>query len=253
MRWLPPLALSILAADLSAQTPVFRASLGFSGGFSGGSYGFTSDLAGFDDDADADLVQAEFEATSARGFGGGLRYERSATESGAGLFRDPAFPADPGLRATNDALRIHFTYRLQQHRFEMPIRAGLHFGGLTLEDEAALTPDTRYSSFGPFFEVEPELLLLRAGAARWSVYGQLGVGIAGTAIEIDGDPRDYRSDSALFDVEFGTRVSFGLAEIGLAFVGRYQSMNPSDVEAGQFVYGFDAGFEGVMLSAGVRF
>ena len=48
-------------------------------------------------------------------------------------------------------------------------------------------------------------------------------------------------------------TTIGPAEVGLAFVGRYQSMDASDVEAGQFIYGFDAGYEGVLLSAGVRF
>lgn len=244
-----PIVLSVLATALSAQSASFRGGLGFSGG----SYGFDSDLAGFDDDADASLFQTEFEATSARGFGGGLRYERFRTESGAGLFRAPGVPLNPGLRATNDTLRVHFTYRVQQHRFEMPLRAGLHFSGLALVDEAGLSADTDYGSFGPFFEAEPEVVLLRSEVSRWSVYGQFGLGIAGTAIDIDGDPRDYRATAGFFDVELGTRVTIGPAELGLAFVGRYQSMDASDVEAGQFIYGFEAGYQGVLLSAGVRF
>ena len=43
------------------------------------------------------------------------------------------------------------------------------------------------------------------------------------------------------------------AGLGLAFLGRYQSMDQSTAVGGQFVYGFDSSFHGLLLSAGVRF
>ena len=91
------------------------------------------------------------------------------------------------------------------------------------------------------------------GEFRWTIFGQLGFGVAGTSIDVDGDSRDYTSDSGFFNLELGTRASYGVLELGLAFVGRYHSMDSSSIEAGQFVYGFDAGYEGFLLTAGVRF
>ena len=48
-------------------------------------------------------------------------------------------------------------------------------------------------------------------------------------------------------------LGLGPVELGLAFLGRYQSMDQSAAVGGQFVYGFDSGFHGLLLSAGVRF
>src|SRR5690606_38824 len=119
--------------------------------------------------------------------------------------------------------------------------------GLTLDDDAVSNPETKYVSVGPFFEIEPELTLVRAGKLQWSIYAQLGIGIAATAIDVDGDFRDYESSSAFSMVEAGTRLRIGGADIGLAFIGRYNSMDRSDIESGSFVYGYDAGFQGVLI------
>ncbi|MFN3244158.1 MAG: hypothetical protein ACE37K_21815 [Planctomycetota bacterium] len=248
MRWLA-LPLLLLTTPLVAQRPLFRGGIGISFG----TYTFESDLAGFDDDATAGLFQAEFEVTTRRGFGGGIRYEAFATDDDESLFRDPGNPFDRGTQATSGTFLGHFTYRIQQHRFEMPVRVGVLLNGLVLDDQGSVNPETTYASIGPFFEVEPELTLVRAGAVRWTIYGQFGFGVAGTAIDVDGDFRDYESDSGFLNVEAGTRVAFGPAEFGLAFIGRYQSMDRSDIESGQFVYGFDAGYEGLLLTAGFRF
>jgi len=248
MRWLALLPL-LLTTPLLAQRPLFRGGLGFSGG----RYDFDSDLAGFDDDATAGLFQAEFEVVSRKGFGGGVRYEAFTTDDDEGLFRDPSNPLDRGTRATSGSFQGHFTYLIRQHRFEMPMRVGVLFNGLLLDDKGTVNPETRYASLGPFFEFEPEVTLVRSGNLRWSLYGQFGVAITGTAIDVDGDFRDYVSDSAFLNVEAGTRLAFGPAVFGLAFIGRYQSMDRSDIEAGQFVFGFDGGYEGVLLTAGVRF
>ena len=248
MRWLA-LPLLLLTTPLIAQRPQFRGSLGFSGG----SYDFDSDLAGFRDDATAGLFQAEFEVVSKRGYGGGVRYEGFTTDEDKSLFRDPGNPSDRGTQASSGTFQAHFTYRMQQHRFEMPVRVGLLFNGLVLDDQGAVNPETTYASLGTFFEIEPELTLVRSGSLRWTLYGQFGFGVAATAIDVDGDFRDYESDSGFFNLEAGTRIAFGPAEFGLAFIGRYQSMDSSDIEAGQFVPGFDTGYEGLLLTAGFRF
>tara|TARA_R110002072_G_scaffold139249_1_gene282703 strand:- start:48822 stop:49571 length:750 start_codon:yes stop_codon:yes gene_type:complete len=249
MRWLA-LPLLLLCTQLVAQRPVR-----FHGGFgvAGGTYNFDSDLAGFTDDATAGLLQAEFEVTTRRGFGGGMRYEYFTTKNDEGLFRDPNNAFDEGVQARSGTFLAHATYLISQHRFQMPMRVGLLVNGLTLDDDAAANPETSYVSVGPFFEIEPELTLLRAGPLQWSLYAQLGFGIAGTAIDVDGDFRDYDSTSGFGMVEAGTRLRVGPAEFGLAFIGRYQSMDRSDIESGSFVYGYDSDFQGVLVSAGFTF
>ena len=249
MRWLA-LPLLLLSAELVAQRPIH-----FHGGFgvAGGTYNFDSDLAGFDDDATAGLLQAEFEVTSRRGFGGGFRYEYSMTENNEGLFRDVGNPFDEGTQARSGTFLAHATYLIHQHRFRMPVRVGLLINSLTLDDDGAVNPETSYFSAGPFFEIEPEVTLLHAGAFEWSIYAQLGFGVAGTSIEADGDFRDYESTSGFGMIEAGTRVHVGPANFGIAFIGRYQSMDRSDIEGGTFIYGYDSDFEGVLISAGFSF
>lgn len=254
MRWpaLPLLVLSasVLAGALSAQRrPHFHGSLGFAGG----RYAFDSDQSGFDDDANAGLLQARFEATSSRGFGGGIRYEYLRTENDEGLFRDPGNAFDRGTEARSGTFQAHFTYRYQQHRFAMPVRIGVLVNGLVLDDEGATNPESTFVSVGPFFEVEPELTLLRSGPLRWSIYGLMGLSGAATGIDLDGDFRDYTSSSGFFMVEAGTRLRIGPGFVGLAFIGRYQSMDRSDLEGNNFIFGYDSEFEGILLSAGVSF
>ena len=241
--------LLLATAPLTAQDPLFRGSLGISGG----SYRFDSDLPGFNERADTGLFQVEFEAAAANGYGGGFRFESFTSDDDDGLFRIAGDPLDRGTRASGSTFQAHFTYLIRQHRFEMPLRAGLMLNGLVLEDQGAPDPETSYGSFGPFAEIEPEITLSHHGATTWSAYGLFGFGVTGTEIEVDGDPRDYRSDSGFVSVEVGTRLTFGYAEIGIALFGRYQSMDPSSIEDGQFLYGFDGGYEGVLLTAGVRF
>ena len=247
MRALAALLLSATAAV--SQEAQLRGSLGWAGG----SLRLDSDAPGLDDRADAELFQAHFEATSSRGFGGGLRYERFSSDGVDGLYRDPLDPSDPGVKASNEAFQAHFTYLMRQHRFEMAVRAGLMQSKLVLDDPIAADPEIDFTSFGPFFEVEPEVTLVRRGRSRWSVYGKFGFAFAPTSIDADNDPRDYVSESTFLNLELGTRYRAGPVELGLAFLGRYQSMDQSSVTGGQFVYGFESGFHGLLLSAGVRF
>jgi len=256
MRWLA-LALFLTATTLVAQRdrPYFRASFGAAGG----NYGFDSDLAGFDDDADAGLLQARFEYTTRKGIGGGIRFEHFRTERDEGLFRDPSNLFDRGTQARSSTFLAHGTFRFEQHRFSMPVRFGILVNGLTLDDHAATDPETDYVSAGPFFEVEPELILFHRGKMEMSVYTQAGFGAAGTLIEVDGeldangDLREYESSTGFAMFEVGTRLKVGKAQFGIAFVGRYQSMDRSEFEGNNFIFGYDSGFEGVLLTAGVTF
>ncbi|MEZ6037962.1 MAG: hypothetical protein R3F29_10805, partial [Planctomycetota bacterium] len=134
-RLLFPLLLA--TAPLFAQDrtrPYLNAQLGFAAG----RFSFDSDVGGFDDDKAAGLFSIEAEATTRKGFGGGLRFEGTAIDNGEddddGLFRDPSNVNDFGFDARNTTLFGHFTFRVEEHRFAMPIRVGLLFNGLVLED-----------------------------------------------------------------------------------------------------------------------
>ncbi len=235
------LTCSVLTAQ-GRERPYFRGSLGLAGG----SFDFMTDTGSLDDDTDAGLFQLEFEATSPGGIGGGIRYEGLATD-------DDLFVVNgtPPTEARSGSLFAHFTYRVEEHRFAIPIRIGLLLNGLTLEDDAGF--ETTYASIGPYFEVEPELTLVRRGGFRWSLYGLLGVGAAATAIDVDQDFRDYESSTGFVGLEAGTRLRAGPAEFGVGYVGRFQSMDESDVEAGQVVLGYDADFHGVLFTFGLVF
>lgn len=250
----PLLATALLtAAALPAQQPQgrFRATVGLAGG----SYGFDSELAGFDDRGDAGMLQLAAEGTTSAGIGGGLRLELAATDDADGLFRSSA--ADTGTEARNLNVFGHFTYRIEQHRFAMPVRVGLMCNSLRLDDRDGGRPDHDYLSLGPAFEIEPELTLLRRRPLRWSIYGLLGLGAGATTIDVEGDPRDYESSTACFAIEAGTRLCLDHAEFGLAYIGRFRSMARSTFErygsSYDYVQGYDDDFQGLLLTFGVRF
>ena len=249
MRWLSVVFLISSSVVAQESRPNFRGGIGFAGG----TYHFDSDLDGFDDSANAGLFQARFEYTSARRVGGGVRFEYLATDRDEGLFSDPANPANRGTEARSSTLLAHATFRLEQHRFTMPMRVGLLVNGLILDDHSAVDPETSYWSAGPFFEIEPELVLTRRGKLEWSVYAQLGFGAGSTAIDVDGVSGNYRSTTAFGMVEAGTRMRIGKAQLGIAFIGRYQSMERSGFESNSFIFGYDSEFEGVLLTAGFSF
>ncbi len=99
------------------------------------------------------------------------------------------------------------------------------------------------------------LLLLSASVvaqdARPHFHGSFGVG--GTSIEVDGGFRDYESATGFGMVEAGTRLRIGRAQVGIAFIGRYQSMDRSELEGNSFIFGYDSEFEGVLFTAGFCF
>jgi hypothetical protein len=117
--------------------------------------------------------------------------------------------------------------------------------GFVLDEQTVANPETTYLSVGPFFEVEPELVLLRRGKLEWSIYGQFGFG--------DGDFRDYESATGFGMVAAGTRLRIGRAQVGIAFIGRYQSMDRSELKGNSCIFGYDSEFEGVLFTAGFCF
>ncbi len=251
MRLVLPLAVLVLASVSFAQDdagPRFRIAAGLAAGV----FDFEDDGPGVSGatlmgDTGAGMFRLQFEATSSRGIGGGVRLESVASDDD--LFEDEGFAAS---EARNGTLFGHFTYRHEAHRFAMPIRVGLLFNGLTLEEDAT-DAEVQYGSFGPYVEVAPEVVVARSGRTSWSLYGEFGVGVAATAIEVDGDPADYESATAFGGVELGTRLTLNKIELGLAYVGRFQSMDESDPEGGFAVLGYDAAFNGLMFTFGVIF
>ncbi len=246
MRILLPTLLLGLAAPLVAQepeSPRFRIAAGLAGGW----FDYDTDGSNLDGDTDAGFFRLQFEGTSKSGFGGGLRLESYASDDD--LFVDQGFTAS---EASNGTLFAHFTYRFEQHRFAMPVRIGLMLNGLTLEEQTTGAEST-FGSAGPYFELAPEITVARRGAVRWSFYGEFGVGVGGTRAEFDGDTNNYDSATAFLGLELGTRLQLSAFEIGIAYLGRWQSMDESDPENGLVALGYDAQFQGLLITLGVVF
>lgn len=246
MRAALPVVLLSLLASLAAQEsaePRFRVGLGLAGG----RFDFETDGSGLDDRTDAGMFRLHFEGTSGRGIGGGVRLESIASDDD--LFADTAF--EPS-EAANGTLFGHFTYRVASHRFAMPLRVGLLLNGLTLTENAT-DAEVTYASIGPYFEIAPEVVIARSGSTWWSLFGEVGVGVGGTAIDIEGDSRDWESATSFAGLELGTRLQLGPIELGLSYVGRWQSMDESDPEGNEVVLGYDADFQGLMFSFAVVF
>ncbi len=245
MRSALPVVL-LLASSLAAQdreSPRFRVGLGLSGG----QFDFDSDDSPLRGDTDAGLLRLQFEGTSRRGIGGGVRLEGIASDDD--LFVDQGFTAS---EASNSTLFGHFTWRLEEHRFAMPIRLGLLLNGFELQ-EVQSGAETTYSSFGPYFEIAPELTLTRSGKTNWSIYGEFGFGAAATAVDLSGDNRDYETSSGFAGVEIGTRLTFSKVEFGLAYVGRWQSADESDPEGGFVAPGYDTDYQGLLFTFALVF
>ena len=112
---------------------------------------------------------------------------------------------------------------------------------------------TTYSSVGPQFEMAPELVLWRRRGVQWQLYGEFGFGIAATHIDFDGDSNDYWSSTGFAGVEIGTRLRLSAFELGLAYIGRWQSMAESNDVNSFFAQGYDASFNGLLLTMGIEF
>jgi len=248
MRSLGVLVIPCLAAVLPAQSgrepadPRWRIGIGLAGG----NFDVETEGAGLDGDADAGLFRLQFEGTTARGIGGGARIESVGVD-------DDLFDAAgaPGVETSQGTLFGHFTYRVQAHRFAMPLRVGLLLDSLVFEEQNGT--ETTFGSVGPYFEIAPEVVIARGENVAWSLYGEFGFGFAATAIDIDGDSNDYRSVSGYAGVELGTRLTVGPIELGLAFLGRFRSMDESDPENGLVVRGNDSDFRGGMFTCAVIF
>jgi hypothetical protein len=242
----PLLALWLLSLPLTAQIPALN--VHGSIGVAGGNYRLDGNQAGFNDSTSCDLIQTELEITNAAGIGGGVRYEFYASDRDDRLFQDLSSPTDQGTRATSQSLLTHFSYRMQQHRFSLPIRAGLQFHWLDLDDAQDPLLDSNFGSLGPYVEIEPELTLHKTGAVEWRAYSQLGLGISATATGSDG-----AASSGYFMLEAGTKLHVGAAEFGVAFIGRYHSMNRSDYIDDIFDNGYEDHFQGLLISVGCSF
>lgn len=247
MRFLP-FAVLALALPLTAQdepSPRSRFEVHFAG--AGGELEHRTDDSLLDDETDAGMFRFEFEALSRRGYGGGVRFEGIASDDD--LFDDAGFNAS---EARSGTLFLHFTYRASAPRFAMPVRVGLWLNGYELEDQV-LDEEIRYGSVGPYLELAPEFFLVDRRRVSWSLYGEFGVGIAGTGIDVEDDDNDYHSTTFAYGVELGTRLRTGPFELGVAAVLRGQSMDESDEEDGLVVLGYDSQFRGLLISAGVTF
>lgn len=246
MRAALPAVLLSLTASLAAQEPGeprFRIGLGLGSG----AFDYDTERSNLDDRTDAGMFRLLFEGTSKKGIGGGIRLDSFVSDDD--MFVGAGFPA---TEATGVSVFSHFTYRVQSHRFAMPLRAGLLLDQLTL-DEVASDTELTFTSFGPYFEIAPEIVLARGGKTQWSLFGEFGIGFGGTDIDLGDNEPEYDSFTSFSGLELGTRLQLGPIELGLSYVARWKWMDESDPEGGLVVLAYDADFQGVLLGVAVVF
>lgn len=194
---------------------------------------------------DGGAFRLGFEGTSRRGFGGGVRFERFAATG----YDVPAFGTTFDLSI--GSLFGHFTYRVEQQRFAMPIRVGFLANSASLESTNELTAATA----GVMVEIAPEVTLVTAQSASWTLYGEFNLGTGVTVVELDANDEQWDSTTNFTGAEIGTRVYIGPCELSLAYVGRWQSMDQTDPGdlSGTVLTGYDADFNGVMFGFAVVF
>jgi hypothetical protein len=110
----------LLLAPLTAQeATTAQARFDVSLGLAGGSFEHRTEASSRDDRTSGALLLLRAEATTAGGFGGGLRLESLQTDDD--LF---AGTGSNEVEANQGTLFAHLTYRLQEGSFAMPIRIG---------------------------------------------------------------------------------------------------------------------------------
>lgn len=233
-------------APLAAQEAAVRG-LRFdaSVGLAGGTFEHRTEASSRDDRTSAALLLLRAEATTAGGFGGGLRLESLASDDD--LFEGTGANE---VEAEQGTLFAHLTYRLHEGRFQMPIRLGFLLDDYQLADQVT-DLELEHLSAGGYFELAPSFDVLANDSLRWSLFAVAGAGVAATTIDPEGDDEDYDASTVRYGLEVGTRVAFGRFDVGLSGIGRWQAMDESDPENGNTIDGYRTEFLGAMLSFGV--
>lgn len=220
----------------------FRFDLGFAGGVAV----HETESSPLDDDTGGAFTRIRFEGVSERGFGGGLRFEQWVSDDD--LFQG-AFPA---TEATSSSFYAHFTYRMHDGDFTMPMRIGLLFNNYVLEEVVAPV-EVEADTVAILFEVAPEIVVSRGATVTWSLYGELGLGGGSTEITATATPGTFDSTASVWTLEAGTRLRFDIGEVGLAYVNHGVAFDESDPVGASFIRGFGGAFHGVMLTVGIVF
>lgn len=238
----------LLLAPLTAQeATTAQARFDVSLGLAGGSFEHRTEASSRDDRTSGALLLLRAEATTAGGFGGGLRLESLQTDDD--LF---AGTGSNEVEANQGTLFAHLTYRLQEGSFAMPIRIGFLLDDYQLADQVT-DLELDHVSAGVALELAPSFTLLANDSVRWSLFATASAGIAATTIDPDADDEEYESSTTRYGLEVGTRVAFGRFDVGLSGIGRWQAMDESDPENGTTIAGYRTEFLGAMVSFGIVF
>lgn len=201
-----------------------------------------------DDDTSAAYVRLQFEAYADRGFGGGIRIEGVGSDDD--MFESAGFPAS---EASSGEVFVYFAYRPPQLQSELPLRVGLLLHDYGLEEN---TTEDRidFASVGIRLEAMPEVVLHESDNLRWSIYGGGSIAVGRTRIDTDPDTFEADSDTTLYGVDIGTRLRFGRhANLGIGWVYRSQTVDRSEIVDGNFFFGIEQTFSGLLLSFGMTF
>lgn len=228
------------------RVPRFRVGLGLAPGR------FELDEAGAAsrrDRTDTAFARLELDGVSRRGFGGGFRFE--------GMRSDDDLFAGTGTRveATGRSFYGHFTWQLRERSFGMRTRFGAMLDRLDVANEpgSGSAFEVDYTTIGPYFEMEPELVVYRRGPLSVSAFARFGIGGGITLIERTGDGREWDSTTGMIGFETGARLRYLHLELQSSYLGRWRSMDRSGFEGGSAIDSYDSTFHGLFFGFGVAF
>lgn len=170
-------------------------------------------------------------------------------------------PMDPIYEGSVDELdldHVDFWFKfwsgIEHGDFRMPLRVGPHITGANT-DLFGTGQETRYTSMGVRFEVEPELFLTDPYRSPWrtSIFGKLGGGPHFDRIDDDVADEVFHSTGTSFHAEFGTRAVFDGVSLSLSWVFQRYVVDESEPEGALVVPRIEDEFHGLMFTMGVRF
>ncbi|MFN3242627.1 MAG: hypothetical protein ACE37K_14080 [Planctomycetota bacterium] len=187
-------------------------------------------------------------------------------QSGFGIFAEGflglADDIDEDLGATDSSydssgLFLAATFRAtMDDDFRLPVRFG-PFMRMTEQDNAGFTDGAiERTTVGVRLSAEPEVILMQNNhdgkISELSVFAEIAAGAGATDVEDNVDSEEGYSFT--LDYEFGVRYRFAFGLLtSLSYVGSKYHVGTTETYNNAVFFGVDDDWNGVMLTAGVRF
>ena len=160
----------------------------------------------------------------------------------------------------NTSVYLALAYRAtMDDYFRIPVRVGPYIQMLTDEttrNQSLTSDETEYQAIGARLSVEPEFILKQWGSngkvSELTVFADFGCGAGPTSVK--SGQFNERGYSFALSYEAGARFKLaGGFLIGLSWYGQKYHISSTDTYRNAVFYGIDDDYQGVLLTAGVRF